>query len=86
MRHGNGGILVRHGDRFGRLLALLGKASKAINQWGKVRASVGEEIVNATFTEQFQVCLRSRFYLDGLARHAHPPFAPSILSCRGSGC
>src|SRR5262249_40983362 len=83
--HGDGGILVWYSNWFGCLFALLGKASQAINEWGKVRAGVGEEIVDAAFTEQLQVCLRRRFHLDCLARHAHPPLSPSMPSCLRAG-
>src|SRR5262249_27859065 len=51
VRHRHRGIFVRYSNRFRRLFALLRKARKGINDWRKVRPGVGEEIVNAAFTE-----------------------------------
>jgi hypothetical protein len=46
VRHGDSSILMRHRNGFGRLLPLLGKTRKGINKRGKVRASIGKEILD----------------------------------------
>ncbi len=54
MRHGDGGILMRHQDGPRHLGAALGRSREALDDRGKVGAGIGEEIIDAMRREALQ--------------------------------
>ena len=56
-RHRNCDILVRHGDGLGNLDARGFRLRQSLDQRSKIRAGVGEEIVNAAIRENCQISI-----------------------------
>jgi hypothetical protein len=60
LRHGDGDVLVRHGDEFGHVAAVLPVPQDALDDRREIGAAVGEYVANAAGLERRHVGLGDR--------------------------
>ena len=69
LRHGDGDVLVRHGDGLGHLHAVRGGLGIGFDQRREIGARIGEQIVDAAVGQKREIGVGHGARRDGFGRH-----------------
>jgi hypothetical protein len=83
LRHGDGDVLVRHGDGLGHFRAVRLRLRVGLDQRREIGTGIGEEVIDAAVGEQRKIGVGNRSRLDDLCGQEEAPVR-LCCSCHGA--